>query len=375
MVRGAFKGEVMQRFRPSKAHLWSKCYAFTSFTSGLPEALESDEAREGTCAAWLASLVLTGQIEKARDAIGHAHSNGFVVNAEMADHVEDYVAVMRKTGGEITSEEFVRASENPLIEGTLDTSSSKIVDQILYVNDFKYGRRVVEAKDNPQLICYGWGKLLTMPPGSIRLVHLSIYQPRAVHHRGIYRKWVVSVEELHAAFLKLWNAAVASSQPYPTATPGPHCVDCLAAASCEALAHTTYLLAQTLMSPRRRDLTAKELASELAFVTAAEKIVSARIKAVKAEASAVAKNTSLPGYTIESRYGNRSFSVDGNIVAALTGVDPWERKLCTPAELERRGADVETVKSITSKPVIGEKLVPLTDDDIAEIFTTGKGSQ
>lgn len=354
------------RFRPSQASYWSRCAAFVRFTQNMPETT-NDAAREGTCAAWVAELVLTGEMQTCREALDCVHENGWVVDLEMIDLVQEYVDTVRSYGGTVGAEEFIRASENPLIEGTLDSSVSALQDGILRIIDLKYGRRIVETT-TPQLICYGYGKMMKEPAGSVREIHLSIYQPRAIHRDGIYRTRVVTPEELHAEFVGLWEMAVEGMKPDSMATPGPHCADCEAAASCEALAHTSYNLVHQMQSRIKRDMTAEELSKELKFIRDAKATVNARINAVTAEAEARLKKESIPGWKLERKKGKRAFTQSGVNIQLLTGIDPWERKLCTPAELERRGATEDQLKGLVKTPETGLKLAEVKSNDIAEIF-------
>lgn len=353
-------------FRPSQASFWSKCAAFVRFTAGMPETT-SDAAREGTCAAWVADQVLTGVNASCRDLLGQSHANGWVVDSEMVELVQGYVDTVRSLNGVITAEEFVRASEKPLIQGTLDSSVTMVLSKVLHIIDLKYGRRVIETTA-PQLTCYGFGKLANTPPGEVEAIKLSIYQPRAVHHDGIFRTRTISPQELYDEFIELWNMAVEGERPDSIATPGPHCMDCDAAAGCEALTRTTYNLVHQVKSRVHKDMTPDELSKELRFVKEAEATIKARFNAIKAEAEARMKVENIPGWGMKTKKGNRQFTMSGENVHLLTGIDPWEKKLCTPAELERRGAKKEQLESLTTQHTTGLKLVEVTTDDIAKMF-------
>lgn len=361
-----------QRFRPSQASYWGNCAAFQRFTAGMKEEKPGDAAREGTCAAWIADVVLTGDATDCGDMVGKTHKNGWMVSEEMAADVQEYVNLVRSYDGQVSAEEHVRASENPLIEGTLDSSITSVTDGILRIIDLKYGRRIIETTA-AQLVCYGFGKLLKLPAGSVTEIHLSIYQPRGFHKDGIYRTRVITPEQLQDEFTKLWNMAVEGERPDSLATPGPHCADCDAAAGCVALAQTAYSLVNVVNSREHRDMTREELSRELDFMDECKKTINARFKAIESEAEARAKRESIPGWGLAPKKGNRVFTVPGVSVQLLTGVDPWENKLCTPAELERRGATKEQLQSITKQPVTSHKLTRITGDDIASMFNATKG--
>jgi hypothetical protein len=368
------KSMTQRRFRPSQANYWGNCAAFVRFSEGRPEQPSGDAAREGTCAAWVAEVVLTGDAGSCLDLLGETHSNGWVVDETMVDLVQGYVDKVRSFGGTVVAEKHVTASQNPLIDGTLDSAICSIENRILRIPDLKYGRRVVEAYKNKQLICYGWGEFISLPPGTIDEIHLSIYQPRAFHRDGIHRTWVVTPEELHAEFMKLWLMAVEGEKPDSLATPGPHCRDCESAVPCLALTHTVYNLVDTVASRDQRDMTVEELSRELDFIDAAEKTVKARFNAVRSEAEARMKKESIPNWSLSPNKGNRVFTEPGVTIHLMTGVDPFEKTLCTPAALERRGADPEIVKKLTKQPVTSHKLTRLDTEFFASLFNKDKSS-
>lgn len=360
------------RFRPSKAYQWSNCAASTRISAGRPDDSDTnDAAKEGTCAAWVAETVLCGDAHECRDLVGRNHANGWFVTEEMADDVQAYVDLIRKRGGNTKAEHFVILSIMPDISGTLDaTSDTTGREGLLYVDDLKYGRKVVEIYENPQLIIYGAARARTFEPGTIKRVQLGIYQPRAFHVDGIYRRWVLSIEELEQRAVALIAAARAGLDPNATATPGKWCGHCAGAAACEAIAQTSYAVLDRVQSSRFRDRTALELAHDLDFVAEAKDVLDAFSKAMNTEAEQRMKRAEfVPGWIMAPKKGNRAFNVDPFMIRAYTGVDPYmPAKVCTPAELERRGADPEKIAQISTRADIGVKLTRLTDNTIAGYF-------
>jgi hypothetical protein len=344
---------AQRKFRPSQASFWGNCAAFHRFTENIPDGPGTDAAREGTCAAWVAEVMLNGGTV----AEGDAHANGWIVTDYMLNDVSEYVELVRSLGGSVTAEKFVTASENPLIAGTMDSSVSVRAARTLHTIDLKYGRGVVEHVGNKQTVPYAWGDFITYPPGTFDVIKLSIYQPRAFHRDGTFRTWTLTPEQLHAEFTKLWSMAVEGEKPDSLATPGEHCRYCPAATRCVALIDTAHHRAEIIQSRDMREMTAKELANELDFILESEKIIKAHSDAIKAEAEARGRTENIPGWGFEQTYGNRVFSESGTTVHLFTGVDPWKPSLVTPAELERRGADKERVKKITKRAATGMKLV------------------
>ena len=59
---------------------------------------DGDAAREGTCAAWVAELVINGDATCAEDMLGKVHANGWEVDEEMVKHINAYLAILPADG-------------------------------------------------------------------------------------------------------------------------------------------------------------------------------------------------------------------------------------------------------------------------------------
>jgi len=172
--------------RPSSAAIWTKCAAMPRITAQVPDEPPSDPAREGTCAAWVAEMVITGAVPDAATLLNEPHpENGWVVDAAMAYHIQNYVDMLRSRGGTVDAERTV--SLNEMIRGTPDAFGVATNDE-LYVDDLKYGYEIVEST-TPQVTIYAGAlfRLLQRKRVHIKRVHLGIYQPRAYHPAGVHR--------------------------------------------------------------------------------------------------------------------------------------------------------------------------------------------
>ncbi|TDW21090.1 uncharacterized protein DUF2800 [Rhizobium azibense] len=357
------------RLPPSSSHRWSNCALVMQASQAYPESPEGDEAREGTCAAWVAQVVLTGRAADTTALVGKTHENGWLVTDAMAADVQGYVNNILKRGGTTSCESFVTLSTDPLIAGTTDLSATIANIPTLYVDDLKYGREIVEVRKNTQLIIYAAAVLRKYAPGTFNLVQLGIYQPRAFHRDGIYRKWVVSVADLERMAADIIEAGRRAYAPNPTATPGEWCKHCPVATRCEALAHTNYARISLVHSQAHRDMTPLEISREKDFLDEAEATLKARKKAVDAEMEQRARREAIPGYRLEMGKGKRRFNVPGDVIRLMTGVNPYTAPdLCTPAELIRRGASKDAVHALSIVPDTGLKLVKVDEDYIARAF-------
>lgn len=339
------------QLRPSAAHIWTKCSANPLMASMMPAEVPGDAAREGTCAAWVAEMVLTGVVTSASEMIGRNHENGWLVEPDMARHIQKYIDHLRARGGKIFVERKVRL--NPLIEGTPDAWALLDDDGVLHGDDLKYGYGIVEPYKNPQVSIYLGAiiRFLTTRGVTIKRVVVGIYQPRAWHPAGIYRTWECFPEELMEFVHEIELAGEKTQEQNPVAIPGDHCEHCAAASTCAALAAANYRVYDMLCARVQRHMTAVEMAEELMFLEKAEEMLQGRLNAVTTEAEArIKRGETIPGWHMEQRAGQRRFTVPASVIRALTGKNPEVPKMVTPAELERMGASPAVVAKLSETP-------------------------
>ncbi|QIW87541.1 hypothetical protein Ab1vBOLIVR4_gp24c [Agrobacterium phage OLIVR4] len=358
----------MIQLRPSSAFKWGNCALNPRFEELAGPEETTDAAREGTCAAWVAECVLRGDAYSAEDLVGRNHSNGWLVTMDMAYYVQKYINHVRSRGGVISAEQRVIICA--FIQGTLDSSSVTFTGDTLYVDDLKFGMEPVDVFENPQLILYGGGEYLRLGrPVNIRKVRLGIFQPRAFHHEGPYRYWELSIPDLMTELQKLIEAGQRVQEPGALATPGPWCRRCTGAKGCEALTHSSYRLYEFISkSANYRELTDEEIAAELDAIDLMSKLIKARRAALEPDAESRLRSRGLRGYILKDRKGNRAFKYSAGVIKAMTGIDPAEDSLCTPAELERRGARPDIVEFLSHRPNLPKKMERLTDKEMRRIM-------
>lgn len=337
--------------RPSSAHIWTQCAVQPWMAAKVPPELPSDPAREGTAAAWVAEMVLTGASPDCLSLVGQTHENGWLVEIDMARRIQKYVDLIRSYGGDIHVERKVRL--NGHIAGTPDGYLLLTSDGELWVIDLKYGFQIVEPFRNPQVSIYA-GAILRqlMARGvKVRRVVIGIYQPRAYHPAGIFRKWATDPEKLMVFVHEIEAAGERAQDPNAPATAGDHCEYCPAAATCPVVAHANYRVYSALATDQQRHMNAQEMVEELEFLRVASDMLKGRMSAVHAEAEArIKQGEHLPGWHMEQRAGQRRFKFPAQVVRAMTGIDPEVPKMVTPAELERLGADEVVVAALSETP-------------------------
>jgi hypothetical protein len=339
----------------------------------LPDALpddDNDAAEEGTAAAWAAECVINGDASTITDMVGRVHKNGVEIDPDMDRHLTGYVALARSridAKAEVYGE--VAVAPGIMIAGTSDLQSWSS-PQDFHIDDLKYGYKIIEPT-TLQVAAYA---LLAYARGvRAERWHLGIYQPRAVHHAGIYRTATFTLAQIEAQVSALWSAAQQIATGDRTARPGPQCANCLGAAKCEALTHSVYSTWQPLQSRTYTDPTPQQLADELAMLRRMEELIDARLAAVEAETQQrLNAGKFVPGWAMMPRKGQRKFKYPATIIEALTGVDPSTKGVCTPAELERRGADPAVVARLSETPTVGYKLAPYDNRAIGALFGEGK---
>jgi hypothetical protein len=159
----------------------------------------------------------------------------FEVDREMVVGVQMYLDVVRKDAKEMKCKKihverrFDISAIHPAIFGTSDATLH--VKKFLKVYDLKYGRTVVECRENPQPLLYGIGALLEFDKNKeVEEIEMIIIQPRTTNP---IRRWTVTRAYMNEFAKKARAAALATEDPDAPRTPGhkqcewcahkPHC--------------------------------------------------------------------------------------------------------------------------------------------------------
>ena len=173
----------------SSCERWWNCPGSVALIKKAPTQKPNKYAVEGTVAheigaSWLsvpntsASLPLIGDVW---------HEEGFEIKVteEMLDAVGQYVNFIQalEKQWETKAQIEVRTKISDKLYGTADAVISVDFNRLIVV-DFKYGAGVkVTACENKQLMYYGLGALLALPPderSEIPLVEMIIVRPRGM---------------------------------------------------------------------------------------------------------------------------------------------------------------------------------------------------
>jgi hypothetical protein len=356
------------------------CAAYPQFIQRVPEPMSNDAAREGTCAAWVAEMVINGDASCGEDMIGKVHANGWEVDEVMAGHIDNYVSrlpVGHPTfdGPPVGKAEVHSVMIEGMLEGTADYATYDLPTRTLDIVDLKYGFNIVDPFHNSQLGCYGSGIIgwaAGIVTGALDFVNLHIFQPRAPHREGPWRTWRLSYAEFLEWREVVMEAALATLAPDPTATAGEWCKHCPAAHSCESLRLSAYSMWDTVESCEMFDLNPRQIADELDMLERMESVLKARKTAALANAESLSMTgTVIPGWAIIRGSGRARLSGDMDVLKMLTGVDPYEQKLKTPAHMKRDGVPEAVIETFTDKPETSGSIQRLSDDFFVKQFGRG----
>lgn len=362
---------------PSSAHRWIACPGSVALSRGV-ERTDTAYSREGTFAHGVAAQCLLDGTDAA-SKIGQT-GDGFLVDTEMAEHIQVYLDAVRSTlaieGGELDVETKVVVSPN--IWGTKDAGIR--VPHAVHVFDFKYGAGVfVSAADNEQMQTYALGDVL---PENLRPdtpVFMHIVQPRCNADRP-WRTSQTTVKWLMDVWKPtLENAEKAALAPNAPLHPGEHCGFCPAKHFCPELRKQALTTAQSVFknldlvdAPVKPPSPANLTPQQIAVALAGEELVTAWFKGVTEMATALAKKGELPGYKLVAKVGLRKWTNEAEAVEVLkqARINPFaEPKVITPAAAEKllaktalgkKGGEA-LVEKLAHKPITGETLAPVSD--------------
>jgi hypothetical protein len=335
-------------------------------------ALESadavtDERREGIAAHGLVQLVLTGVVSSADELIDR-NIHGHIVTGEMVEYLTPVIEHIQRRNLSTATEAVVDwTTANAFIKGRADIVSFDPATATLFIDDLKYGWKIVEPEMNWQLIAYAIGALFTFGWQPHRIV-FTIYQPRPFHGNGTMREWIID----NAAIQNFYHQINARFESLPnTVTTGPHCYKCDRAAACPAARQAALAAVDVTLHTYHENLTDLQISYELDLLERAGDALKVRTDALKSLATS---KGGVPGWALKQSQGNRKWieGTDAETIAMLGGVDVaklQKSSLITPAQAEKAGLDKTIAAAFTERASTGFKLVRAdTDKDAKKLF-------
>jgi hypothetical protein len=339
-----------------------------------PPRQESDDAREGTAAHWVAEMVLKGQAPDTVSLVDRFAPNKVCITAEMAEYVDTYVNHIRGRGKSFWVEQPIsyNLTQGIDVNGTMDCCT--VDGDTLYVDDLKYGYRLVDPVNNWQLLAYAFGAAIAFKVVPERIV-MTIVQPRPYAPGGPIRSWTIDRAEANARFEALQAAAVRATSPDAPLTTGSQCQYCGAFLECPAAQRAGMNAVDVVMAGSNDVLSPQATSMELTNLYRAKAVIDARLAGMEeATKEKIRGGTTIPGWTVERSLGNTKWNegVDPTMLEMMFGISLTEPKMITPAAAKRKGLSDETVKAFTHRPDNGFKLIPIDVDRKAkELFGNG----
>ena len=391
----------------STAANWT-CAGRMAMVSISPDDKKSIYAAEGTAAHEVAEKALRGDLDCSK-FLGEVYSiDGFDVEVteELARSAQTYVHYVASqtdvaAGSVLLIEErHSLAQLNPPFDagGTCDATIIKPHLGEIEVVDLKNGRGIVEVNGNKQTRTYALLALLNAPKdlvNQIDQVKVTIVQPRAPHKDGRIRSETFHIAELiewTSELLKAMNRSALALEEFnmingsrtmfdewasKVLTPG-NCTFCPALGICPAVRKKALSVAPeiaktwfedtTLETPPMLSNTVPALSpEELSHILDGIDALEDWAKAVRAAAHSLAEGgTTIPGYKLVEKVGNRKWAADDEkIIADLKSViklsedQIFSKKLLSPAQIEKIiGAKrKEEIANMYHNPITGTNLV------------------
>lgn len=357
--------------RPSSTPRAFNCLGSIGMEAQASDLPDTDDAREGTAAHWVAEMVLKGEVGDVSELIDRPAPNEVIVTGEMVEHVQTYVDTINERDLSACVEHPIEFDlDGATVKGTADHFAYG-PDDTLYVDDLKYGWRAVDPENNWQLLSYAVGASQFYP--HLQSVVMTIHQPRPHHPLGKVRGVTITRDELLAKVQEMRAIVQRIQSGDRTLTTGKHCDYCPAAVFCPAHQQSGMNAVDVSVQGVPDHLTPEALASELRILKRAEEMIKARASLLDEQASTQIKQGKfVPGWGLNHRYGKRRWKDGVATLEMLSGKKLTEDKPITPAAAERLGIDKDIVAMYAETPVIGTKLEQVDlDKQMKGLFGNG----
>ena len=379
---------------PSAASRWSNCPGSIRLSENLPKPPSNKYSAEGTVAHELAEAAANGATrESLMKRVGDTvMEDGFEIEIteEMVDGAMEYRDLIAKDAQEIKAAgkqlPIVGAAERRVTATSVDDEVKGTADYLLYqkghrlvVYDYKYGKRAVQAFENPQMGLYALGVMDSDAGYAYDEVEMVIFQPRA----GGARRWAAPMSWLLEFQKRMREAAALTRTPDAPIVAGPWCRYCPAAVAGCPVANKAVQdevradfegVAPVMVKGALPDVAMLPV-DQLVRALEWEEFVNGYFEAIRDRIHAMlGRGESVPGLKLVAGKSNRQWKEESAVVAEfapLLGEDAlYERKLLSPAKLEKV-VGKKKVDHLTYKPE-GKPQIVRADDPREPLMTNAQ---
>ena len=344
----------------SSAHMWMSCPGSVTLIAALRaqpgyEEVDPDYRRDGTQAHALAAHCLERDIDAWEADAGEFPE----LTADMLDAVQEYLTYVRSRPGKRSIELKMHVPEfHPQAFSTLDCALEDEPNETVEVDDYKHGVGVVvDAEDNAQGAYYLFMYVAKRPwiKDHWKAVFVII-QPRAFHPDGTIRTWETTVGHIRRWAETELRPAMEATKDLDYLALGQWCRFCPA----------------KLVCPAYEGLARKGLQGSTPLSYAEAQQLKMLVRAVEDAAYTALMNGGKPeevGAKLVSKRADRVFKTDAPVQDRF-GDDAWERKLRSPAQIEKLPGGKHFVAEFAFRPETGFTVAALDDKRSAMVVKT-----
>jgi hypothetical protein len=379
---------------PSSGHQWGHCAGSIMAQDAFPDQQPTESTMEGDAAHWVASEMLdswthdAGGIKTGVDFLDEAAPNGITITSEIIDNVEVYVDNILKICSDlqigstrkVESRVYAKDIHPTDCWGTVDCWAYDAKNKVIYVWDFKYGHRYVDAYLNQQLIIYVNGIMNELGidgvEDQLHTVVMSITQPRFYKASSI-RTWTVKASDLRPHVNVLQGMAYEALSSDPRTTSGEHCRDCRARHACLSFQKSAMDSIQYVEQLDITGLTPIGISLELVALEKATNAIKYRKEAIEAMATQMMTSGKLvPGWSMNRVMTALQWSKTPKevlIMGQMMGKELGKPVVpVTPNQAMKLGIDEAVIKRYSKRTHSSNKLTPVNPNQAKEAFGNDK---
>lgn len=348
----------------------------------LPVTIPTESQLEGTAAHMLASAFLLRAIPSLDSWLGSRTPSGVLITSRIIDYVSKYTDAIESrpiaptfVGVESVCDFVLILPSAENVQFRCRCDHLQFDGSVLYIDDFKSGFRWAEPEKNWTLIAHAIGYCQREQVLPSRVV-FTIHQPQPYHFDGPIRPWEISGDQLAELHMELRDFFETRGTSLTT---NPHCYKCPAYTGCPAArgAETNaidYAQSIAFSDHLQNDDLSVNLDDVERAITVLEHMRDAFVELAQHR---IEQGQTITNRMLEVNYGHSKFhsGITPEVMSALTGIpaDKFaETKMVSPAAAKRAGAAVDIVNAMSSRPIIGKKLVRRDISEVAAKLFGGK---